>query len=107
MAKESILDVEGSALDIAVGLAQGRQLAFVDSVPYAYTSLGNLVQWRPSSNWNQGGEIISKRGISVNQLIGGDWYASIFATGMTTLIWTTGRTPLIAAMRAYVLSKEK
>lgn len=70
--------------------------------------------WKPSTNWLQGGAIIERERIDIrwgrNQ-----WIASLWAdnAGMAKNhlqrfkhnIETSGETPLIAAMRCYVASK--
>jgi hypothetical protein len=56
--------------------------------------------YKPSTNWSQGGPIIEREKISV-QPNGDHWIA--FDCGW--LIDGTGPTPLIAAMRCYVASK--
>lgn len=62
-----------------------------------------------SSNWEDGGPIIEKIGIGTAKK-GGVWIASLFDDPQDTDDWdylvsAEGPTPLIAAMRCYVVSK--
>ena len=96
-------ELQGAALDWAVGEAQG--LAVV-------ASFGTLwrTEFAPSIRWAQGGEIIEREKIGVwwathyvddeGQEYGNHWYAET-AEGFVG----DGSTPLIAAMRCYVASK--
>ena len=72
--------------------------------------------WRPTTNWSQGGPIIEREGIDVQQLFGGGcegsfsqpvgWQAKRYiAGGSINPPYFNGPTPLIAAMRCYVASK--
>ena len=56
-------------------------------------------EYSPSTDWAQGGPIIERERISVNQF-GGAWKASSLRQSAIV-----GPTPLIAAMRCYVASK--
>jgi hypothetical protein len=58
-----------------------------------------------STDWAQGGPIIEREGISVDR-IGGAWTADIAdSVGGYIEHTESGTTPLIAAMRCYVVSK--
>ena len=86
----------GAALDWAVakceGLTQG-QIA-QDAVNHGF--------YNPSRNWAQGGPIIEREGIMLEQWkTTGHWQA---ATELVPKVFTA-ETPLIAAMRCYVASK--
>ena len=93
-------ELQGAALDLAVARAMGRK--------------PNDFGWwwdnfKPSTNWAQGGPIIELEGITTapysthNGVIkewkaGRDWPMSHFP-------YYLGPTPLVAAMRCYVASK--
>ena len=55
-------------------------------------------RWRPSFYWTQGGPLIYQIGSLVQ--IGGDWYA--MPEPNPEMIELSGKTPLIATMRAIV-----
>ena len=61
------------------------------------------VDFRPSTNWGQGGPIIEREKIGLEWT--GDWFADIFIEAEGKHLITHGPTPLIAAMRCYVASK--
>jgi len=87
-------ELTGAALDWAVAKCEGRK--------------DNDFGWwwdnyKPSTNWAQGGPIIERESIDL-QYQGGDvdvWAADIFGADCSVY----GDTPLIAAMRCYVVSK--
>lgn len=58
-------------------------------------------EWKPSTNWSQGGPIIEREGITLLRL-DADWEAQ---SNTTPLFAMDGPTPLIAAMRCFVASK--
>jgi hypothetical protein len=65
----------------------------------------------PSTNWSHGGPIIEREQIAVmmNNAKGDSWYANVGAWLSHDLVCTpeygVGSTPLIAAMRAFVLAR--
>lgn len=61
--------------------------------------------YRPSRNWNQGGQIIEREQILVNPVGIAGWWADCRAVNGDHSPSHIGPTPLIAAMRAYVASK--
>jgi hypothetical protein len=64
-------------------------------------------EYDPSTNWEHGGPIIEREGIStVQQGDASEWVASVYNYNEGDWrLHTTGPTPLIAAMRCYVASK--
>jgi hypothetical protein len=68
----------------------------------------NVFYYQPSVDWAYGGPLIERSGICIEREDhdGAEWYAQIpkWANGPA---WqqATGKTPLIAAMRAFVASK--
>jgi hypothetical protein len=106
----------GAELDYWVGKAEGLNVKIIGEncfesfdthmLPNAYT-----LTYSPTSLWSQGGPIIHREriGTSGPGCMGGPdsekyWSAHI-DTGSFPCISATGRTPLIAAMRAYVAGK--
>ena len=57
-----------------------------------------------STNWAQGGPIIEREGINTYQVQDGTWQGNL-DYGMTDELIYWGPTPLIAAMRCFVVSK--
>jgi len=58
----------------------------------------------PSSDWAQGGQIIERERMKVEPLRDGAWTASA-RDGNHQIVGALGPTPLVAAMRAFVVSK--
>jgi hypothetical protein len=93
----------GAALDWAVaksrGMVQG-QIA-LDGVMSGY--------YTPSTNWSQGGPIIERESIALrpHEHDVQKWSAEqpLSRTSLRLSSFSTGATPLIAAMRCYVASK--
>jgi len=81
-------ELTGAALDWAVANCEG----LIKGLEHGYA---------PSSNWAQGGVIIEREGISIDQMYDTrEWCAS-----MENTQGYFGTTPLVAAMRCYVASK--
>ena len=92
-------DLTGAALDWAVAKCEG--LLFDDGTVSDY--------WQPSELWEQGGAIIEREEISVSR--------EFASSAVEWAAWTPapirddaeafgyGETPLVAAMRCYVVSK--
>jgi hypothetical protein len=82
-----------AALDWAVAKCEGYQLDLVSEGSYT-----------PSTDWSQGGPIIEREKIRLDttwNFEDGNWSARIDSVGG----WWQGDTPLVAAMRCYVVSK--
>lgn len=92
--KQSTYDLVGHALDWAVVKALTWSQAFI--------KLNYQNGFHPSTNWAQGGEIIEREGMQLWK--GGQWCASLDQS-FNPPEFSTGDTPLIAAMRCYVASK--
>jgi hypothetical protein len=100
-------ELTGAALDWAV--------AQCESYPVSMSKTGYLIfcdpliqcgprgtQYSPSTNWSQGGPIIERELITIQPVVRPDgWMAR---TQRQDSVWE-GPTPLIAAMRCYVVSK--
>lgn len=98
-------ELSGAALDWAVAECQG----FTDYDPTTNTMLPPrkeygrvfLGGYSYSTDWEMGGPIIEREGIQLARL-GDVWEAWVDADG----VFCQGPTPLIAAMRCYVSSKQ-
>lgn len=85
-------DLQGAALDWAVAKAEGIHL------------IVDFTQYKPSTDWMQGGPIIAREWISTTN--GNDeWLAEIATDCADGYLSAIGPTPLVAAMRCYVASK--
>ena len=104
-------ELEGAELDLAVAKARG--IAVVEGVSITSNRREKIIsiddddceRYSPSTNWSQGGPIIEEYKIClayVETKKGIKWYAN---TDLDSEY--VGPTPLIAAMRALVASKEK
>jgi hypothetical protein len=90
-------ELSGAQLDWAVAKCEGN-----DGVWYETDK--DPIPFTPSTDWAQGGPIIERERIDV--MWGGDrWCAYTMTPDGETQLQTEGPTPLIAAMRGYVLSK--
>ena len=113
-------ELTGAALDWAVAKADDKtpkidctsfRDAFIYRVylgwSYAYSSSGSIVEYCPSTDWSQGGPIIEREGIGLDQYADyPQWHAWTPAPEQKTgEAHGLGLTPLIAAMRCYVASK--
>lgn len=121
--KIKTIEMTGAALDWAVAKAEGMDIdgpsVIICKVYRDDEGLEWVVQWEPTTNWAQGGPIIERENISVNRYThsevtesGQEIYRKDGWTAFTTATayWMTpkrayGPTPLIAAMRCYVMSR--
>lgn len=107
-------ELTGAALDWAVAKCEGATNLRYDTVATWWVDLNGEPRalsagwsprqsWHPSTNWAQGGPIIEREGISLDQYHDfPNWAAS--CPPESGFNWF-GPTPLIAAMRCYVASK--
>jgi hypothetical protein len=96
-------ELKGRALDYAVAYSQGHGGDF------------GIEGYHPSTDWAQGGPIIEREEIDVSCVNTGLWSATWWANNSGMIknpaqkfkqnIRTDGPSPLIAAMRCYVLLK--
>jgi hypothetical protein len=101
MPKYCVEELEGALLDAAVAKAEGHHGRLVD---LAAEGKPDWLFDGPdySRAWEHGGPIIERERIHLVAWPTAEWGASVDPRiGMTT----NGKTPLIAAMRAYVASK--
>ena len=61
-------------------------------------------EYKPSTDWAQGGPIIEREGIAL-QMHFGHWIALPYDSVFSEEAYQQGPTPLIAAMRCYVASR--
>ena len=107
-------ELEGAALDYWVAKTEGRCLheqtrtkcgnwgtdfICIACGKDAYNEITTR-DWKPSTDWAQGGPIIERERIELEPTVF-DWSARV--DGITG--WWFAKTPLIAAMRAFVASK--
>lgn len=112
-------ELEGSLLDAAVALAEGWR-SMPGGQGYAIPSFGvglaggepiDTTTWEPrprawSTDWRHGGPIIERERIAIDSYGVGAWMAHHLPSFEVRHVpHIEGRTPLIAAMRAYVASK--
>lgn len=90
-------ELTGAALDWAVAKCEGV-LSYDDDRLCFVTEHGQ--DFEPSADWAQGGPIIERWMIQIKENGYGYWFAKI-GKGK----FMRGQTPLIAAMRCYVISK--
>jgi hypothetical protein len=108
-------ELSGAALDWAVAIAEGWQPTTARDSTGQYPWLIkvgkdiNPKQYRPSTNWMQGGTIIEREGLAISRVAQDEWSASLIHEDKEYggVMYTNehGTTPLIAAMRCYVASK--
>ena len=113
-------ELTGTALDWAVAKCEGETLSQA-SLAFQIKEHGclqrpHLGSWKPSTSWAQGGPIIEREGIDIQQLFGGGcegsfsqpvgWQAKRYVVGgVINPPYFNAQTPLIAAMRCYVASR--
>jgi len=101
MEKHELIDLAIENLDMAVARCEHMYPSDVSDYEYYKNTT-----YSPSTKWSQGGEIIERVGVTV-QKEGSTWSAyfrdRLFAEDGTEY-FSTGDTPLIAAMRCYVAS---
>ena len=98
-------DAEYETLDLAVAgaeIAAGQSnIKITDAgLPIILNAKGRWEPFHPSVNWAQAGPIIERVGIDLVTGQTGRWVANIGYT-----ISVIAETPLLAAMRAYVVSE--
>jgi len=98
--------LQGTALDWAVAKCEGIDLFETEGWLYDHDT-GTRKPYGPSTNWTQGGPIIEREGINLeNNPSRCHWIASTPAPEHRNgAVETVGLTPLIAALRCYVASK--
>lgn len=109
-----VAELEGALLDYWVAKAEGLNAGLIKVGSDQNAADGGML-FRPSAQWEEGGPIIESHNITLldpNYCNSGQWEAYMGAfpdvrddrvVGMVAA--GAGPTPLIAAMRAYVVSK--
>ena len=102
-------ELTGAALDWAVAKCEPDDtlaIYFDESTgePLCHDDWPNNQEYKPSTDWAQGGPIIEREEISVNWA-NGQWQAHTVNEQDEYEQIEYGPTPLIAAMRCYVASK--
>ncbi|MEB2504625.1 phage protein NinX family protein [Burkholderia sp. BCCIQ04A] len=111
--------LSSALLDYWVARAEGNlangstspEDAFVEHYGYGgeVEFRSSLSNWKPSTDWDEGGPIIDRVPFGIFERVNGGWGAGIYRKqpGMRDLCvaYQIGDTLLIAAMRAYVASK--
>jgi hypothetical protein len=109
--KHKVAELEGALLDTAVALAEGLTPRDYEhgSCWYCPEPGRGLVPFQPSIDWATGGQIIERERIALvppsrADRPDADWFAET-PEQVDEPLGECGKTPLIAAMRAYVASK--
>lgn len=104
-------EAEGQVLDWLVAKCEGKNGVLHDDgitrcIVVAAPSGVYKGIWKPTINWSQGGPIIEREKISIEPYVNhlGNW-RSTFTTRTKQELRQYGSTPLIAAMRCYIVSK--
>ena len=96
-----VSELNGVALDWAVAKCEGENSVaacyYADNTPL-WLDESPEPEWKPSTNWAQGGPIIEREGIALGQTADG-WEATCDGA-----VYVYGKTPLIAAMRCYAIN---
>ena len=105
--KTKTSELSGAALDWAVAKCEGYFGINMASVRDGVTDVFYFEKWEPSTNWSQGGAIIERERLSITPR-DGFWDALVHDRLFEddgSDHYSTGETPLIAAMRCYVASR--
>ena len=100
-----VSELTGAALDWAVAKCEPDstlEIYFDNETgePFCHDDWSDNQEFRPSTDWSQGGPIIEREKTAIKENGYGHWFAKVGAGK-----WMHGPTPLIAAMRCYVASK--
>lgn len=72
-------------------------------------AMNNQYEWRPSTDWSQGGPIIERERLHIIPLVnpshGQPWECWTLVPDVGPPVSAVGPTPLVAAMRCFVASK--
>lgn len=115
--KHKTSELSGALLDAAVAKAEGVEVAQCRGGYLAYAESARIhaysaKQYSPSADWAQGGPLIERERIQLMPVDAGGNFLGVrqerdgwLATSFCSPVNERGDTPLIAAMRAYVVSK--
>jgi hypothetical protein len=94
-------ELTGAALDWAVAKCEGYFDMGMASVHDGVADVFYFGEaWTPSTDWSQGGPIIEREGLTITH------QQNQWAAQTDDDLFAFGPTPLIAAMRCYVASKQ-
>lgn len=104
--KRKTSELAGAALDWVVAKCEGRPMEIWQGSlgDFFVRGIGGGGFFQPSTSWAHGGPIIEREGLLIRPQPGRDLWDS-WAHGTATPCYSTGSTPLVAAMRCYVASK--
>jgi hypothetical protein len=95
-------ELQGAALDWAVAKCEGWPMdIWYDEDQMPMIRDDEVPEWKPSTDWAQGGPIIERKGIELFRNNEKNYWFTSRARNQIG----TGPTPLVAAMRCYVASK--
>lgn len=104
-------ELTGAALDWAVAKCEPDDTLAIyfdedTGEPLCYDDWKDNQEYKPSSDWSQGGPIIEREGLQLRKRNDHHFPAPFWQAGQwSDITLTPGPTPLIAAMRRYVASK--
>lgn len=104
MVEVEVSDLKGPALDWAVGVATDQKVTiagFGAGKDHNFQVCILSEAFAPSTDWSQGGPLISEHKVYLSPCLSGKWKADAMAV-FTVLPDVSGLTPLIAACRAIV-----
>ena len=103
-------ELTGAELDLAVAKCDGAGEEWRSDAPFLWGGVacirvaGHDVNYKPSTDWSQGGPIIGRESIQLTlDKTHNMWRAFMTNEGIGYEYW--GPTPLIAAMRAFIASR--
>jgi hypothetical protein len=101
-----VSELEGASLDQWVARAEGIEVKY-SAVEQYWRIIGNSenLHWAPHQDWSQAGPIIEREAISLIAPHIGDRWEANYGNSVENQVVCDGKTPLEAAMRAYVTSK--
>ena len=104
----NVAELSGAALDWAVAKCEPDDklnIYFDENTgePICHDDWPYCQEFKPSTDWADGGPIIEREGIDLKRITDSLWEAEINANDYHNR--KNGPTPLIAAMRCYVASK--
>jgi hypothetical protein len=91
----------GAELDAAVARALGMPAQIYEDGNCYAMQHGGCRHFDPSTDWSQGGPIIEREWMTIYPMDGNDHWRALVGSS-----YGDGPTPLVAAMRAFVMSKE-
>jgi hypothetical protein len=102
-------ELTGAALDWAVAKCEPDDTLAIyfdedTGEPLRYDDWENNQEYKPSTDWTQGGPIIERKLAKIERFSDSLWEATAFTKNAQDFV-QNGPTPLIAAMRCYVASK--